>query len=94
MGMFDTVHTIAIACPLCGEGHSWQTKDGPQTLQDMTVHELMAQKEAVTFYGECDGCRSWIEVKLTRNQNQETSAQQVHRLVNEHVMRRSMREVR
>lgn len=84
MGMFDTVVTTTVFCPLCGAELDWQTKDGGQALEYLTVHALVAyvpDGERATFYADCDPCRAWIEVSVTVRKNNETSAQMIQRNV-------------
>jgi hypothetical protein len=66
MGMFDDVASDAMRCPLCGNAVAWQSKDGPCTLETLTVHELMEQTNFPTFYTSCPECRISIEVSVRR----------------------------
>jgi hypothetical protein len=45
----------------------WQSKDGPCTLETITVHELMAETNTPVLYTSCDECRVWVEVSIHRN---------------------------
>ena len=66
MGMHDDIACTAMSCPLCGSEMGWQSKDGPCTLETITVHELMDETSKPVFYANCDDCRVWVEVSVNR----------------------------
>ena len=76
MGMFDDVQCDAVRCPLCGSEMGWQSKDGPCIMETLTVHELVDQSSPANFYSDCQQCRVWVEVTVTRRTDR-TPAQQV-----------------
>jgi len=62
MGMFDYVRYWGL-CPKCGEAvDEWQSKDGPCTL------EVLEASRVDRFYGICDNCHTFIEVKTRHNE--------------------------
>lgn len=72
--MFDDIVCDAMRCPLCGQEMGWQSKDGPCTLETLTVHELMDETSKPVFYANCDDCQVWVEVSVTRR-DERTPAQ-------------------
>lgn len=74
IGMYDDVACDAMHCPLCDSEMGWQSKDGPCTLETLTVHELMDETSKPVFYASCDDCQVWVEVSVTRR-DERTPAQ-------------------
>jgi hypothetical protein len=64
--MFDDIQCDAVRCPLCGEAMNWQSKDGPCTMETLTVHELMKASNRPSFYTSCRDCGVWVEVTVIR----------------------------
>lgn len=76
MGMFDEV-TYEAPCPFCGAKLTkWQSKSGGCGLQHLTPQQLWGQRHdpyyddegerpGITFYGNCGGCGTWVEIHLT-----------------------------
>ena len=74
--MFDDVECSALSCPLCGSRIDWQSKDGPCTLERLTIHELMQGANSPEVYGSCNECRIWVEVHVRRQLPPRTPAQE------------------
>lgn len=68
MGMFDDIHATALKCPLCGQSMSWQSKDGPCLMEQLTIHELFEESGDCLIYTDCPDCRIWVDVTISRQQ--------------------------
>ena len=70
--MFDHVSVPEMRCPGCGADLGFQTKDYSNSLDTVTVPQVMAEAQkpddhghhAMRMLGGCEGCRWWIEVKI------------------------------
>jgi hypothetical protein len=76
--MFDTIQCDAVRCPLCGAEMDWQSKDGPCTLETLTVYELMDETSKPTFYSSCDDCKVWVEVTVVRRTGRTDAQREQH----------------
>ena len=88
MGVFDVVGCRAMRCPLCGGEVYWQSKDGPCTMDTLTVHELMDRAGNATFYNSCVDCKVFIEVSVRRNIVRTPAQWEQHRAEREAIVAR------